>query len=125
AIAGIVLAWRQQSHTEPAAIALAILAIAMTSKINIGIRHILPMYLPLSMLAGYAIASIRPRVVGALALVWLLADSITAHPDYLPWMNALVGGHPGRGLADGNFDWGRDKHRLLRECRRDIINNLG
>ncbi len=130
AIAGAWLAAKRERHGEAAAIALALLAACMTSQIDIGVRHILPIYAPLSMLAAFAIiagwrASKRHRAAIALALLWLAADSVLAHPDYLPWMNALAGPHPERVLADSNFDWGQDLVRLRTVCRERHIDRLG
>ena len=59
---------------------------------------------------------LRP-LVGALA-AWLVAGSLLAHPDYLPWMNAFAGPHPERVVLDSNFDWGQDVVRLRDACRR-------
>jgi hypothetical protein len=130
AIAGAILAAKRERYGELAAIALAILLSAMMSRIDIGVRQILPVFVPLSMLAAYAAltawsASTRLRIAVIFAAVWLAADGIAAHPDYLPWMNALAGPHPERVLADSNFDWGQDLFRLRQECRRRNIQRLG
>ena len=55
---------------------------------------------------------------------WLVANSALAHPDYLPWSNALAGRHPERIALDSNFDWGQDMLRLRDECRRRGITTL-
>jgi 4-amino-4-deoxy-L-arabinose transferase-like glycosyltransferase len=130
AIAGAWLAAKRERHGEVAAVALALLGVCMTSQIDIGVRHILPIYVPLSMLAAFAIVTgwqtaKRHRGAVALALVWLIVDSAVAHPDYLPWMNALAGPHPERVLADSNFDWGQDLVRLRTVCRERKIDRLG
>jgi 4-amino-4-deoxy-L-arabinose transferase-like glycosyltransferase len=111
-------------------IAAAILAITMTARINIGVRHILPIYLPLSIVAAYAVVElwrINPpaRTFVAAALGWLLLSSALAHPDYIPWMNAFAGKHPERVLLDSNFDWGQDIWRLATICRKRGITTLG
>ena len=54
-----------------------------------------------------------------------MIGSALAHPDYLPWMNALAGPHPERVLLDSNLDWGQDLWRFARECRRRGIDNPG
>ena len=111
-------------------VAAIILLIAMTSRINIGIRHILPMYVPLSMIAAYAAIELwrmhrAARVAVGGAMVWLVLSSALAHPDYIPWMNAFAGRHPQRVLLDSNFDWGQDIWRLGRICRERNIHELG
>jgi hypothetical protein len=101
----------------------------MTARINIGVRHILPMYLPLSIVGAYAVIELwrvsRPaRAVIAVALAWLLLSSALAHPDYIPWMNAFAGKHPEHVLLDSNFDWGQDIWRLATICRKRGITTL-
>ncbi|HEX3109613.1 MAG TPA: glycosyltransferase family 39 protein [Thermoanaerobaculia bacterium] len=130
AVAGAILAARREKHGEVAAIALGILAFAMVSHVNVGIRHILPIYVPLSMLAASAIVtgwhfSKRHRAAVVFGLVWLVADGVIAHPDYLPWMSALAGPHPEFVLAGSNFDWGQDLVRLRTVCRERKIDRLG
>jgi len=100
-------------------IALVILLAAMTSHLNLGIRYLLPIYVPLAVLA----ASCRwPAVVLG---VWLAINSFLAHPDYLPWFNALAGKHPERVVLDSNFDWGQDVLRLRDECAKRGIREIG
>jgi len=104
-----------------AAIAGAILAIGMTSKADLGVRHILPIYVPLSLLAARGTRSIRAMPLCA----WLIVGSFLAHPDYLPWMNAFAGSHPEQVLLDSNFDWGQDVVRLRDACRAKGIQEIG
>jgi Dolichyl-phosphate-mannose-protein mannosyltransferase len=132
AIAGVVLSLKRRRRDALIAIvaAAAILLIAMTSRINIGIRHILPIYIPLSMLAAYAAVELWrlhrvARVTVAAAMLWLVVTTGRAHPDYLPWMNAFAGDRPSHVLLDSNFDWGQDLWRLGRLCRRRGITELG
>ncbi len=105
---------------EPALIAAVILAIAMTSNINIGVRHVLPIYAPLAILA----ASIRVRWLTLAMTAWLVIGSALAHPDYLPWFNAFAGKEPHRVLNDSNLDWGQDVLRLVRLARDERIPSI-
>jgi 4-amino-4-deoxy-L-arabinose transferase-like glycosyltransferase len=113
AIAGI------RRNRTIAIIAALILAFAMTSHLNLGVRYLLPIYVPLALLA----ASLRwPAVIlGA----WLAVNSAFAHPDYLPWFNALGGAHPERIVLDSNFDWGQDVLRLRAECAKRGVHDIG
>ena len=97
-------------------ITLAILAIAMTSKADLGVRHILPIYVPLSIMAA------QKNKWAALGYAWLIAGSFLAHPDYLPWMNAFGGPQV---VVDSNFDWGQDVVRLRDACRARHIDDIG
>jgi hypothetical protein len=110
-------------------VAAVILLIAMGSRINIGVRHILPIYIPLSMIAAYAVVELwrmnrGARFATAGAILWLLATGALAHPDYLPWMNAFAGRRPYHVLLDSNFEWGQDIWRLARICRQRGITSL-
>ena len=104
--------------------AVAILGVAMTSTINIGVRHVLPIYAPLSIAAAAAIVMLpRLRIVSALLVLWLFADGVAAHPDYLPWFNEFAR-QPAAILNDSNLDWGQDVLRLVRETRREHIPSI-
>jgi hypothetical protein len=95
-------------------IAAAILGVSMTSGINIGIRHIMPIYAPLAIAAASAILALpRLRIASAILVLWLFASGVAAHPDYLPWFNEFAP-HPEKVLNDSNLDWGQDVLRLVR-----------
>lgn len=87
-------------------------ALAMGSKLDIGIRHILPIYPFLAVLAGacgWALMSQSRR--WAYAVILLLAfdmiSSLRAAPNYLPYSNELWGGVPNthKVLSDSNVGW--------------------
>jgi hypothetical protein len=105
------------------AVAAVILAIAMTTHINVGVRHILPIYGPLSIVAAQGLQKFK--WIGAILALWLVTDSALAHPDYLSWMNAAAGRHPERVLSDSNLDWGQDLIRLRHVARTNHIDDLG
>ncbi len=102
----------------PAAIYLAA---SMTSHINIGIRHILPVYpflyilLAVCLLSGALLQSKTVKLWGSVFFAALLiAESASAFPYYLPFFNRLAGGSSQgpRYLIDSNVDWGQDLKRL-------------
>lgn len=90
-------------------------AFAVSSHLNIGLRHILPLYPALFVLAGAAVLLVhrRPRWVAALVvglLAWFAAASWWIRPSYLAYFNELIGG-PSQGyryLVDSSLDWGQD-----------------
>lgn len=125
AIAGAVIAVRRRQHAEVAVVAAVLLLVVLRSHINLGVRHILPIYVPLSILAAHALLSMKWKAVAAALALWVVADSVLAGADALPWMNALAGRHPERVLDGSNFDWGQDLLRLRDECRRRKIASLG
>lgn len=131
AVAGFFFARRSGFFFESMAAALAILGLSMTTHVNIGIRYILPIYVPLSVAAGIAaLAMIRHRQkyvrgVAMLLLVWHTIAGVVAHPDYFPYFNEIAGSDPSRYLIDSNLDWGQDVLRLRNEVRRLKIESLG
>jgi hypothetical protein len=109
----------------PAAAAGAILLVAMPSRINIGLRHVLPLYPLLAVVAGAgAVALWRWRTaqrLGPAALMvllgWHLAAGLRVHPDYLAYFNEVAGDHPERILVDSDLDNGQDLWRLADTLR--------
>lgn len=116
----------------PLLAAMAIIAVCLPSSINLGVRHILPVYPLLSIIAGYGALSLwrvgTARQVARVACVALLAWTgvtvIRAHPDYIAYFNALAGRHPEHVLADSNLDWGQDMLRLAGEVRARRIASI-
>ena len=107
-----------------ALIITAILAIAMTSQINIGVRHVMPVYAPLAVAAAAAVVELRRfRIVSVLLVLWLFIDGVAAHPDYLPWFNGFAR-EPASILNDSNLDWGQDVLRLVRYARAEHIPSI-
>jgi hypothetical protein len=111
----------------PAACAAAIVAVSLPSRMNIGLRHVLPVYGFLAISAGSGWARLvrgrrgtRAAVIGSGLLTWQLAASLAAHPDYLASFNALAGRHPERITVDSDLDWGQDLWRL-----RDRLREVG
>lgn len=89
-------------------------AVAMGSKLNLGIRHLLPIYPFLFVLAGMGgWVLMRQRrawvyVVGLL-LAFNVFSSLRAFPNYIPYSNELWGGAQDTSdfLTDSNVDWGQ------------------
>ena len=102
---------------------------AMASSINIGVRHILPIYPILAMSAAIGAMAMwragRLMRSGAIVLlIWYFAGTAVAHPDYLAWFNEAAGGHPERIAADSKLDWGQDLLRVAGAKRRFGIDHL-
>jgi 4-amino-4-deoxy-L-arabinose transferase-like glycosyltransferase len=77
------------------------MAFAMSSHLDIGIRHILPVYPFLFILIGVAAGRSRiiwPRLSVAIICLFVLglaAESYAAFPNYIPFFNVAVGGSRG------------------------------
>jgi hypothetical protein len=88
--------------------------VAMTSNMNIGARHLLPIYPFLYILgAGAAWILIRRHRVWlvpiAALVLWQAIDSVYMYPAYMAFGNDLWGGPPAvhNYLSDANVDWGQ------------------
>ncbi|MEA2236499.1 MAG: hypothetical protein QOC81_1223 [Thermoanaerobaculia bacterium] len=129
-LAGIALMiWRGNVTDRGVALApLAMLVPAMMAGINIGLRHILPLYPVLAICAGYAAAAwwryTRLRPVVVILPGWYFVATAIAHPDYLAYFNELAGAHPEEIATDSNLDWGQDIQRLNDFVRREKIEHL-
>lgn len=130
---GLLFRWR--NWAVPARIALiaapVIVAACMTSSINIGLRHVLPVY-PFLALAGALGFSIVPRRIPAAALRTVLvgalllggAESATAVADPLPWFNLLAPEPRDLITVDSDLDWGQNLHRLSKYLKEEKIEQL-
>ncbi len=100
---------------------LVYFAIASASRLNIGHRHILPIYPFLFVIAGSLVSWVRQRrgyAKGWLVILaaWHVISSVAVFPHYLAYFNELGGG-PQNGykyLVDSNLDWGQDLKGLKR-----------
>jgi 4-amino-4-deoxy-L-arabinose transferase-like glycosyltransferase len=121
-----VVIWRRPAHPlrdpflwlPP----LLYMAIVMTRSLNIGHRHLLPIYPYLYVSAGLAAAAalrhhrMAVRAGCGLLLLWYAAGTLRVHPHHLAYFNELVGGPQNgyRCLVDSNLDWGQDLPALRR-----------
>jgi hypothetical protein len=114
---------RQQRYRQlwlPLAFAGGILLVGVFSRINIGLRHLLPVYIGFAVLAAVAVVRLLElretrkwvRIALPLLVVWLAASSLSSHPDYLAYFNELGGSEPEKILVDSDLDWGQDLKRL-------------
>jgi 4-amino-4-deoxy-L-arabinose transferase-like glycosyltransferase len=115
---------------ESAAASIAILVVAMRSRLDIGVRYVLPVFIPMTIAAGAATMALLEsrRAITRWCTVGLLllqvVSSIAAHPDYFPYFNILTGNDPSRYLVDSNLDWEQDALRLRKVVRHLRIETL-
>ncbi len=90
-------------------------AAAISSNLNIGHRHLLPVYPPMYILCGAAAAWLRKgprpmRAAMAACLLLLATETLRFHPHYMAYFNQFVGGPKSgyRHLVDGSLDLGQD-----------------
>jgi hypothetical protein len=113
----------------PVLSAAAIVVIAMVSRINLGVRHVLPIYPLLAIAGGIALVEMwqRGNIARIMAIVlgaWMAISSALAHPDYFAWFNELAGRHPERIVVDSDLDWGQDLPRLRQAVADRRIDRL-
>jgi 4-amino-4-deoxy-L-arabinose transferase-like glycosyltransferase len=90
-------------------------SIAVFSRLNIGFRHLLPIYPFLFVIVGLAAAWLWSgnrvkRVAMSLLVAWQIGISWHVYPHYLAYFNEFIGG-PKNGhkvLTDSSLDWGQD-----------------
>lgn len=128
-------------------------ALSISSPLNIGIRHVLPTFPfiwilvakgvsgwvslhevanPKSWLSWlYNIYQIYiksiPRYLAVIGLlVWLVASSVSANPNFMTYYNELAGGERnGYNIAvDSNYDWGQDLKRLSMYAGKNNVEKI-
>lgn len=126
---GAYVCLRERKHPTyliPLALILGILLPAMSSQIDIGIRHIEPIYIGLSIVAALGLRQlIQWARTGAISVLsagvlvsWLTISVAVHHPDYLAYFNEIAGKTPERILVDSNYDWGQELKLLGRRLHQ-------
>jgi hypothetical protein len=123
---GVALVRRRKvAYWMPIAFALGVLVPSMTSHVNIGLRHILPIYSGLAILAGIGLLRLIEKApakkwaaaAAIVLLVWAVGSGALQHPNYLAYFNEAAGDHPEHIVIDSDLDWGQDTIRLARRLK--------
>ncbi len=121
---GAPRAAREYTVWLPAAVLLAVFV--LMSKIDYGIRYVLPV-LPLALIyTGRLVpwARRQGKAVRAAAVALLLVYPLSillATPDTIDYFNLLAGGRGDRILIDSNLDWGQGLKRLRAYMDRERL----
>jgi len=129
-IAGATLAvarWKSLPSlaTAPWIAAAVYFGLAITSNVNIGVRHLLTVFSLVCVGVGCVYAKLdktwAKRALLGLA-AWQAVAAICAYPLYLQFMSEAVGGARNgyKYLLDSNYDWGQDAKRL-----KEFLDELG
>jgi hypothetical protein len=110
---------RDWTAIVPVVSALAMLAVSMTVRVDLGVRLVLPMYPLMAIvgaqgairLLGVTTSNAKTLIAGGLCAAAVMI-AIAAHPDDLAYFNLFAGEHPEHVLVDSNLDWGQDLYRL-------------
>ncbi len=126
---------------------------SIASPLNIGVRHVLPTFpfiyimvsryitlwlrshesadpktwfLWLKNIYQLYIASVPKYLLVLFLLLWLILDTVTVFPHFMPYYNELAGGtRNGWKIAvDSNYDWGQDLKRLAKYVEKNKIEKI-
>lgn len=98
--------------------------ISMSNKINIGVRHILPVYPFMFLFVSRLIDIKKLKWMVVILSLWYLISALLIYPHYLAYFNEFAGG-PNNGhkyLIDSNIDWGQDLKGLKEYLVKNNIN---
>jgi 4-amino-4-deoxy-L-arabinose transferase-like glycosyltransferase len=130
AIAAGVALWKRPKPSFDALLLLVpasiYLALSLHSNLDLGLRHLLPVYPMLCILVAIAVIRHAPKWLTGACLVLLIIESCSIFPNYLAFFNALCGG-PSQGpryLLDSNIDWGQDTKKLKAWLEPRNIHNV-
>jgi 4-amino-4-deoxy-L-arabinose transferase-like glycosyltransferase len=107
----------------PLLCAAMLLVCALPSSINIGVRHVLPIYPLLALVTGFGAAEmIRQGLAGRASAVVLLGltllSGVAAHPHYIVYNNLLAETYAQYWGSDSDLDWGQYVYELKAELQR-------
>jgi hypothetical protein len=139
---GLGMTWfrtrRDWQAAVPIVAFLGPIVIAAPTRLDIGVRHVMPVFAFLSMLG--AVGAIKlwnyqhsggsksggwaGKAAVVVLLVWAAVSSARAHPDYLSYFNELGGQTPENILLISDFDWGQDLARLSTYLREHQVQHI-
>jgi Dolichyl-phosphate-mannose-protein mannosyltransferase len=125
---------RNWQQLVPLISAVAMLAVTLPAKVNYGVRHVLPIYPLLAIIAGRGALYLwqmrdRTKLISRCAvvvlLVWQIASTARAHPDYFSYFNEFADKRGADFLLWGcDLDCGQDTYRLANVLKARGIDNV-
>jgi hypothetical protein len=96
--------------------ACGVLLVALTSPINLGVRHVLVIYPLVALAAAFGLVrwaeqsrTRRPLLaVGVACVTFELGLLLSGVPNQIAYFNVFGGSQPSRIISDSDFDWGQD-----------------
>jgi len=107
----------------PAAFMAGLLFFAAFSRINIGTRHVLPVFVFMALISSSVLLRMLSGQAGAMRWTGIVLASVlifstaASRPDYLSYFNVFAGDRPEKILVDSDLDWGQDMKRLAAKLR--------
>ncbi len=133
--AGVLLIVRRRLSLAAGVLSFGIAAfllVASRSNLAMGVRHLLPVIPPLTVLAArafdqlwlrYPVPAVRWALGGLLGST--AVSGLSAGPDYLGYFNVLAGGREsGHRISIYGEDWGQDRERLVDLVREKKLEPL-
>ena len=115
------------------AFVLLLLFLGMRSRLQLGIRYILPIFPFLYMFIGWQISKLlesKVKIIAYIILILIIGFQMNSvlkvHPYYLAYYNEYIG-RPQNGwkyLVDSNTDWGQDLKRLAQFVKDKKIDHI-
>lgn len=134
-----LMAWLGRHNMEISAAAfISILVVTgMTSKLQLGIRYMLPifplLYVLMAVVCHRFLATVKNKnflpfyyTTFVFLILWLGIASVSSYPSYIAYYNEFIGG-PKNGykyLVDSNTDWGQDLKRLVKFTEENKIDKI-
>jgi hypothetical protein len=110
-------------------IAALFFIVSSLGRLQIGIRHLLPLYPFCFMIAGKCEELLKKKILNIIVvslMAWCAVSSLLAWPHYIGYFNEAIGG-PGHGykyLRDSNIDWGQDLPALADYMKKNNIDEV-
>jgi len=128
--------WLKSHFSEFAMLIFIVIywATSLKSNLNIGIRHLLPVFPFTILLVSKTIVSFleNPPLIKIkkgfliLLLIWQMISVLTTYPYFLSYFNELAGGFKNGYIytVDSNYDWGQDLKRLVNWLEKNKIEKI-
>jgi 4-amino-4-deoxy-L-arabinose transferase-like glycosyltransferase len=135
-LGAVILAFRKRKETQAGLSILLVAALyfafSCLSKVDIGLRHIMPVYplmFVLSGIIGHEISTKKQKnalIATFVLLAILFIQAIAMYPYYISSFNELYGGiSNGYTIAsDSNIDWGQDAGRIKDYIDANHVQNV-
>lgn len=111
--------------------------VSIRSNLNIGVRHLMPVYGFTFILLSGQLVKIKNSLsdkkklytfyfILSTLLGWYLYENLSVYPYYLTYFNQVAGGPSGgyRYVVDSNLDWGQDLKRLADWAKENNIKKI-
>jgi len=130
--------WIKSRFSEFAIICFILLywVVSLTSNLNIGVRHLLPVFpftfVLVSVVITHLLEDLKPGlkpyiyIVLGILIFWQAVSVISIYPHFLAYANEIVGGPNNLYIytVDSNLDWGQDLKRLKKWVDENKIEKI-